>query len=415
MSARRPKKNVPSGLENASPLPGVGHRRPVTVSAAQPGIRALDLLIRPTRAEVNLDALRSNFEAVKQAAGGAQLLAVVKANAYGHGGVTVAKALEAWGVDMLGVALVEEAIELRHVGVRAPILVLGGNYEGGYSHIVEYDLVPSVFRRDHYEKLSKAAEEAGKSVKIHLKIDTGMGRLGVYWEEVDEFLEATQQFHGIKLDGILTQLATADVQDSPLMQSQMNRFLSALTSVRQHGHNPRFRHLSNSAAVSKFFHPEINLVRPGLVLYGLAPAPWFSEQTKLRPVLSWKTGVTRVQRLPQGATVSYGATWTAHRNSIIATLPVGYADGYRRSYSNRADVLVRGQRARVVGRVCMDMTMVDVTDIPGVQVGDEVVLIGEQLGNLISADELATLADTISYEVVCGIGARVARRVISKD
>lgn len=398
--------------------PGVSLRRPVTVAQALPGSRALDLLIRPTRAEVSLRALKHNYEVAVQAAGGAGIIAVVKANAYGHGGVHVARALESWGVRMLGVALVEEAIELRHVGIRSPILVLGGNYEKGYGLLVEYELTPTIFREEHLLRLSEAARAAGRPVSAHLKVDTGMSRLGIPWEGVASFLEKASVFPDVKLEGMLTQLAKADDLQSDLTDLQLQRFHSSLEAARRAGVDVKFRHVSNSAALMRLppeARKELNLVRPGLLLYGLSPGDSLIGHTALRPVMSWKTGVTFVQALPRGRTVSYGATWTAPRDCVIATLPVGYADGYRRSYSNKAQVLIRGRRANVVGRVCMDMIMVDVTDIPDVIVGDEAVLLGQQGAEMISADELAKWADTISYEVVCGIGARVARRILDED
>jgi alanine racemase len=375
--------------------------------------RALDQHIRPTRAEIDLGALERNYRAVREWAPDLGVLAMVKANAYGHGAPAVAHRLEEAGVRLLGVALVEEGIELRNAGVRAPILVMGGSYQGGYEVMVELDLTATVFREDHIDALAAAARRAGKQVAAHLKVDTGMGRLGASMAELPGVLERLRRHPELRLEGIASHFASADVQDAPQTRDQLERWHEARRAVEEAGFRPELRHLSNSSALLGL--PEarrgdlFNLARPGLALYGLAPAPWLEDRAALSPVLSWKTGIIHLKEVPAGASVSYGATWTAERPSRIATLPIGYADGYWRAYSNRAQVLVRGRRAPVVGRVCMDMCMVDVTDIPDAAVGDEVVLIGRQGSEAIRAGELAKIAGTIHYEVLCGVGARVPR------
>lgn len=378
--------------------------------------RALDLRIRPTRAEVDLAALRANLAQVRTLAPRADVLAVVKANAYGHGAVQVAHALESQDVAMLGVALVEEGVELRNAGVKKPILVLGGAYEGGYDLLVDYDLVPTIFREDHLEQFAAAAARAKKTVRAHVKVDTGMGRIGLLADEVAPFAALAHKTPSVKIDGLLSHFANADLADADLTSLQIQRFRDALATFRHHGIDPSFRHLSNSAGVLD--RPEVrdglelNLVRPGIMLYGLSPAAWMKERVQLAPVLSWKTALTHVKRVARGTPVSYGSTWVAPRDSIIGTLPIGYADGYSRLYSNKGEVLVRGRRAKIAGRVCMDMTMVDLTDVPGAAVGDEVVLLGEQAEERISAEELAGLSQTIHYEVLCAVGARVPRVVV---
>jgi alanine racemase len=384
-----------------------------------PRRRALDRLIRPTRAEIDLAALGHNLRATRTLSGPAEVLAVVKANAYGHGAVDVALTLEREGVRFLGVALVEEGIELRNAGVQAPILVLGGSYEGGYELMVEHDLVPTVFREDHFEGLAAAAKKAGRTVDAHLKVDTGMGRIGVLPDDLVPLLRSARRFPEVRLDGLLSHFANADLADAELTQRQVERFKEALKAMRGEGYAPSYRHLSNSAGVLDLPEVrdglELNLLRPGLMLYGVAPAAHLRTVLSLRPVLSWKTAVTHVKAVPAGTPISYGSTWVAQRPSMIATLPVGYADGYVRRYSSRAEVLVRGQRARIAGRVCMDMCLVDVTDVPGVAVGDEVVLLGQQGKEAITADELAGLGETIPYEVLCGVGARVPRVAIEAE
>ncbi|MHB8877101.1 MAG: alanine racemase [Myxococcaceae bacterium] len=391
--------------------------------------RALDHTIRPTRAEVDLTALRENLSAARCLAGKADVLAVVKANAYGHGAVPVARALEAQGIKMLGVALVEEGLELRNAGVKAPILVLGGSYEGGYELMVAYDLVPTVFRPEHVEKLSAAAAAQGKGrVKAHLKVDTGMGRIGVAVDALAGFVEKARAYPNVHLDGLASHFASADLSDAgkappppgggSFTRGQLSLFKQALSIMRAGGASPSWRHLSNSAGVLDVPEVrdglELNLVRPGIMLYGLSPAGWLADRATLRPVLAWKTGITHLKTVPAGTPISYGGTWVAPRESLIATLPIGYADGYNRAYSSRAPGLVRGQRVAIAGRVCRDMGMIDVTFVEGVRVGDEAVLLGAQGGERITAEELAALSGTIHYEVLCGVGARVPR-VLTPD
>jgi alanine racemase len=381
-----------------------------------PRRRALDWQIRPTRAEVDLGALRHNAQVARQLAGNCDVLAVVKANAYGHGAVPVARALVEAGVSWLGVALVEEGIELRHAGVAAPILVMGGSYAGGYELLVEYDLVPIVFRPEHLEGLALVARAAGKKVTAHLKVDTGMGRIGILPSEVDAFLDEAARWPEVTLTGLASHFANADLADAALTAAQVRELGEVLARMRARGVHPAWRHLANSAGLVD--KPDlkrgldVNLMRPGLLLYGVAPASWLEPEATLRPVLTWKTGVTHVKRVPAGTAISYGSTWRAGRPSVIATLPVGYADGYARAFSNKAHVLVRGRRLPIVGRVCMDMVMADVTDVPAVEVGDEVVLLGAQGEERITADELAALEGTISYEVLCAVSARVPRVIV---
>jgi alanine racemase len=383
-----------------------------------PRRRALDVPIRPTRAEIDLAALRRNMAAVRALAPRAEILAVVKANAYGHGAVIVAQALEQERVKMLGVALIEEGIELRNAGIRSPILVLGGSYEGGYELMVAHGLTPTVFRSEHLRGLEQAAAKAGTRVDAHLKIDSGMGRIGVLPADVDAFLGQAAKLSRLRIDGLLSHFASADLENRQFTRAQVQIFRDVHARMRARGLQPSWRHLSNSAGVIDLPEVrdglELNMVRPGIMLYGLHPAAWLRASATLQPALAWKTAVTHLKRVAPGTPISYGSTWRAPRESLIATLPVGYADGYSRLYSNRAQVLIRGRRAKIVGRVCMDMSMVDATDIPDVRVGDEVVLLGAQGAERISAEELAELAQTIHYEVICAVGARVPRVVSSQ-
>jgi alanine racemase len=374
--------------------------------------------IRPTRAEIDLSALVCNVRTLRAAAPGCGLLAMVKADAYGHGAQLVARVLEAEGVELLGVALIEEGLALREVGVRSEILVLGGAYSGGWDALVEARLCPAVFREDHLEAFAAAARRHGVEPRAHLKVDTGMARLGAMPQEVPALLVRARAL-GVALDGVLSHFANADLADAATTREQLERFKTVLRQVDGAGFRPRWRHLANSAALVALPTARdgklLNLVRPGVALYGLSSAPWITPERPLEPVLSWKTAIVHLKEVPTGTAVSYGGTWTAQRPTRIATLPVGYADGYARRLSNRAQVLVRGQRAPVVGRVCMDLCMVDVTDVPDASLEDEVVLLGRQGAEDIGATELAGWAETISYEVLCAVGARVPRVAVGKS
>jgi len=368
--------------------------------------------IRPTRAEVDLGALVRNVRALRKLAPGVALLAMVKADAYGHGASLIAPALEAEGVELLGVALVEEGLALRHAGVGTEILVLGGAYEGGWDSMVRAGLVPAVFREDHLEALAAAAQKLGAVPRAHLKVDTGMARLGAQPEEVPVLLARARALQ-VDIQGVMSHFANADLADAAVTQQQLQKFRAVLAQVDAAGVRPRWRHLANSAALvalpSAREGESLNLVRPGLALYGVSPAPWIVTPQPLEPVLSWKTAVVHLKTVPAGTAVSYGGTWVARRPTRIATLPVGYADGYPRRLSNRGQVLLRGQRVPLVGRVCMDLCMVDVTDVADAALGDEVVLLGRQGTQEVGAVELAGWLETIPYEVLCGVGARVPR------
>jgi alanine racemase len=374
--------------------------------------------IRPTRAEIDLGALTRNLETLCTAAPGIDVLAVVKADAYGHGAVPVSRGLEAAGVRFLGVALVEEGLALRQAGVTSDILVLGGAYDGAWEAMIEHRMIPVVFRPEHLASLDAAAAARGTTARAHLKVDTGMGRLGVLPPDVPAFLETARGCKRVVLEGLCSHFANADLADAALTEKQIAAFRTALGQMRTAGFDPRWRHLSNSAGLLALPEArdgvEMNLARPGLALYGLQPAPWLRPPRTLEPVLSWKTAVVHLKSVPAGTPISYGSTWTAARPSRIATLPVGYADGWSRLLSNRGAVLVRGRRTPIVGRVCMDLCMVDVTDVPGVEVGDEVVLIGRQGSEVQDAHQLAALQSTIAYDVLCAIGARVPRVVVGR-
>ncbi|HET7754974.1 MAG TPA: alanine racemase [Anaeromyxobacteraceae bacterium] len=380
--------------------------------------------IRPTEAVVDLAAIVRNYELARQV-GGRPAIAVVKANAYGHGVVPVARAVVQAGCPMLAVALVEEGIELREAGIAAPVLVLGGAYGERYELLVRHRLTPLVFREDQVIALGEAARQLGTSAAAHVKLDTGMGRIGLQPRELGAFMAVARAARGVRIEGVCTHFASADLVPRDVTERQVQAFDGAADALVAEGFPIRFRHLANSAGTIEFPAARQDLTRPGIMLYGLLPfgpgdvltAAAATVGGALSPALSWKTAITHVKTVPAGTAISYGGRWTAERTSRIATLPVGYADGYPRRLSGRpgfgrAEVLVRGRRAPVAGTVCMDMMMADVTDVPGADVGDEVMLLGVQGDQRISADELAERAGTISYEILCGIGHRVPRRYV---
>lgn len=390
---------------------GVGVERPVqSLAVAAPPQR-----FRPTVARIDLGALRRNCRLVRRAVApqGASVMAAVKADAYGHGIVPVARAMEDEGIDWLGVAIVEEGLRLREAGVRLPILVLGGFADGSEPEAIEAGMTPVVFRSASARALNALASRTGERLGIHLKVDTGMNRLGVPRGLLGGFLDLLDGLDHLYVDGVLTHFAEAENSDGEFTSYQRDGFAAAIAQVRERGHRPRWVHAANSAALMMGRVPTDSaagiLVRPGLSLYGLSPDDSLTGAWPLEPVMSFESAISYVKRIPAGAKVSYGLTWTAKRSTKVATLPVGYGDGFPRALGNRADALVRGCRAPVIGRVCMDLTLLDVTDVPGVQEGDRATLMGRQGAQQIDATELASLLGTIPYEVICGISSRVPR------
>ena len=365
---------------------------------------------RPTACYVDLDALRWNFRQVREKIGpGVRVLSVVKADAYGHGAREVARALAAAGSESFGVATLEEGVELRAAGIRSPILVLAGVYPEQLGEFIQHRLTPAICETEAFKQLEKEARRRGVTLNFHLKVDTGMGRIGLPSAEVERWLPEMGQLESLKLEGLFSHFSQAENVEGSYTQSQLKAFQSVLKRLRSAGYNPPWVHLANSAAVITLPSAHFTMVRPGLMLYGAYPSPVMASQVALKPVLSWRTRVLQLKRVPEGSSISYGQIFVTQRESSIATLPVGYADGYPRLLSNRGEVLIRGQRAPVAGRICMDLTMVDVTDIRGVEQGDEVVLLGAQGKAAISADEMARWAETISYEIFTSISDRVPR------
>lgn len=362
-----------------------------------------DEMLRPTRAEIDLAAIRHNLGVVTRAVSGAKVLAMVKADAYGHGVVPVARALEAAGVYGFGVALAEEAIELREAGIRASILVMNGVHGGAHADIVAANLTPVVY--EEAEARAFAEVSAGTPVGIHLKVDTGMSRLGVPFRALDAFLDLVGSLP-LRIDGVMTHLASAD-EDTPQTAAQLARFDTALAMIRARGHEPSIVHAANSAAT--FRHPgaRFDMVRVGIALFGYAGAD--DVRADLRPTMRLRSRVISLRDLEPGDSVGYGATFTARARMRLASVPVGYGDGYLRALSNRAEVLVEGVRCPVVGNVSMDLVAVDVTRVPNVTIGGDVVLLGASGDDVITPMELAAHAGTIPYEVLTNVSRRVPR------
>jgi len=364
---------------------------------------------RPTVGEVDLGALEFNYRQIqKRIPEGVKLLAVVKADAYGHGAIPVSLKLEKLGVEYLGVAIPEEGVELRRGGVKAPILVLGGIFGREVDQIFRFRLTPVIFRKDSLKLLSQEAERRRRKVKVHLKVDTGMGRLGVPLSAWPDFLKEVKRFPKIEIEGILSHFSMLDAEKD-LTQNQWGAFQRAVTIAQEMGISCQYLHMASSATLTAFPGYSAKLVRPGIMLYGSYPSPKFQSLIPLKPVMTLKTRIHFLKSVPPGTRISYGGTFKTKRESLIATLPIGYADGYSHHLSNHGEVLIHGKRAPVVGKVCMDFIMVDVTDIPRVSVGDEVILMGRQGREQITAEEIAEKINSISYEVLCLIGKRVPR------
>jgi alanine racemase len=384
--------------------------------------------VRPTRAEINLEALRHNLRVVRRHAGSAKVWAVIKADAYGHGAPAVARTLERARVDGFCVALLEEGIELREAGIVAPILVMGG-HGGAADEMIARGLTPVVHDLAEVAEFARVVRtgDAGGPVDVHLKVDTGMARLGVTMSELPSLAARLGDYPEVRVQGLMTHLGCADAAEPEATLEPLARFDAATVILAQNGVRPGVRHAANSAALLRGLG-RLDLVRPGISLFGISPrigdeARWAAD---LKPVMRVRTEILALRDVEAGASVGYGATWTAARRSRIATIPIGYADGLSRRLGNRGHVLVHGRRAAIVGAVSMDMTMVDVTDVERAAVRDEVVVLGMQdagsrdssvrpLGRgarepvAIGADEIAVQADTIPWEVLTSISRRVPR------
>jgi alanine racemase len=365
---------------------------------------------RPTRIVVDLDAIAGNLDAIGRHTG-VPVIAVVKANAYGHGLVPVARHLEALGVAQFGVAFLEEGIALRQAGVRIPILVMGGIFGPQAGQFIAHDLEATVSSLDKLRQVEAAAEAAGRKAVVHLKIDTGMERIGVHSYSAGPFIEAAVASRWCTIKGVYSHLACADDPSSPMTALQVERFAEACAHFKRLGAPMPLRHLANSGGVLHFPETWLDMVRPGIIVYGVLPDPASRPTITLRPALSLLSQVVYFKVVKAGRPVSYGATWTPPRDTRVVTVPIGYGDGWPRALSSRGDVLVRGARYPMVGRVCMDQFMVDIGRGTAFN-EDEVVLVGRQGDEAIRVEDVAATAGTIPYEILTGLNLRIPRRYV---
>ena len=375
------------------------------------------------RAEIDLKAIAHNIKELRRITHpDARLMGVVKADGYGHGAIEVARCALQNGAEMLGVARIEEGIHIRAAGIEVPILIFGYTLPGRTADLLEYDLTQTVYTTASAQVLSQAAFSLNKKIKIHLKVDTGMGRLGllpqnfqrdnsvaINTDAIEETL-AIAGLDGLELEGIFTHFATADSADKTYAEAQLDLFMRFLSRLRKAGLEAPIRHAANSAACIDMPQSHLDMVRPGIASYGLYPSDTVDKKNvSLKPAMSLKACIIHLKKVPAGFMVSYGNTYETRRATTIATIPIGYADGLNRLLSSGGQMLVHGQRAPIIGRVCMDLTMLDVGHIDGVQMGDEVVIFGQQGSDAITVDEIASSLNTINYEIVSTITARVPR------
>lgn len=368
-------------------------------------------MLRPTWAEVDLEAIAHNVQAIKKQIGtDTKYMAVVKGDAYGHGAVPVAKTALAAGADQLAVATGDEAVILREAGIKAPILILGTSIpECGEEKLIELEIAIGVTNMQFVMALDRAAARIGKKALVHIKIDTGMSRIGVAPTEALAFIKQVQGLSHIEIVGIYTHFAMSDEEDKSFTDYQFGQFKQVLDQLARERIEIPWRHVCNSAALIEQRHMHLNLVRAGTIMYGYYPSEYVKRELALRPALALKTRIVHIKDVPAGTSFSYGLTHTVNKESRIATLPIGYADGYRRVFSNKSQVLVHGQRVPIVGRVCMDQCMIDVSQVANVALGDEVILLGRQGNEEITAGELAAIGNTIPVDITAGIGKRVPR------
>lgn len=364
--------------------------------------------------EIDLDALRENFRAIRQRVGRRGILVPVKADGYGHGSVEVSRVFAEEGVNMLGVASCGEGVDLRSGEITLPILILSPSTLIDIPEIFQEDLTPTVVDWDFALHLSREAQKIGRRVKVHVEVETGMGRTGIDFKSAPEFILALTELKNLQVDGVFTHFASAEEKEKSYTLKQLKRFEKVVTTLKEKGYRIPYLHTANSAALLELPQTYFNLVRPGLLNYGLYPSEEVSRSIPVKRVMTFKTRVVQLKKVDKGISISYGRTYTTERDSLIAVLSVGYGDGFVRSLSNRGEVLIQGMRAKVVGTVCMDLTMVDVTNIQGVQVGDEATLIGREGGEEITANEVAEWAGTVPYETVSSIGLRVSKIFLGK-
>jgi len=358
-------------------------------------------LLGLTWTEVNLDAIAQNVKNIKKLIGKKkELMAVVKGNAYGHDILEISSVVLENGATRLAVARLEEAIFLRKAGITVPILVLGLTLKPQAESLVSYDITPTVCEFEMIEKLSESAVQMNKMTKIHLKVDTGMGRIGIFPDDVLRFIKRIKTLKKVEIEGIFTHFSVADEKDKFYTEEQFKKFIEILTILEKEGIKIPIKHVGNSATLLDLPHMWLDMVRPGLAIYGLYPSKEVKKTINLIPAQQFKTKIVFIKELPRGESISYGRIYITKRRMRVASLPVGYADGYNRLLSNQGEVLVRGQRVPIIGRVCMDQCMIDVTNLTQVEIGDEVVLWGRQGEEMITVEEIAQKIRTINYEIV---------------
>ena len=368
--------------------------------------------LRPVWAEINLDNLASNMKEIKKISSSKKIIGIVKADAYGHGALDVAPTLIENGATGLAVAVINEGVELRRSGIECPIMVLGFTAPTLIDTLLRHDIEQTVFSLEYAKQLSEVAEKMHKKIKIHIAVDTGMGRIGFLTnKESVQDVKKISKLPNVEIKGIFTHFSTADESNKEYTYYQLKKFNEFYDELKKENVNIETRHIANSAAIMELSETQFEGVRPGIILYGYYPSDEVDKsKLKLKPVMELKTNIVHIKKISSGQYISYGRKFKTKRESIIATLPVGYADGYTRLLFNKAKVIINGQFAPIIGRICMDQCMVDITDIKGdVKLGDEVILMGQENGIKIDADDIASMLGTINYEVVCMISKRVPR------
>lgn len=364
------------------------------------------------QANVDLNAVYHNIQEMRRLIKkGTKLMAIIKADAYGHGAVTIAKALDDKGIDAYGVAIIEEAVELREAGIKKPILILGYTPKEQYDLVVSYDVTQTVFQYEMAQALSEEAIKQGKTVKIHIKLDTGMSRIGFKDnEESIKEIKRISVLKGIEIEGLFSHFARADETDRSCTDIQLKRYLDFADKLENENIHIPVKHIANSAGIIEFPEANLDMVRCGISTYGIYPSEDVNHKdVKLLPAMELKTHVIYVKEVEEGIGISYGATYVTDKKTRIATIPVGYADGYSRNLSNKGKVIIHGQYAPIIGKVCMDQFMVDVSGIDNVKQGDTVTLLGRDQDAYISSEELAEWSHSFPYELVCTVGKRIPR------
>lgn len=371
----------------------------------------------PNKVTIDLSALQYNLLKIRELVGKeTKIMGIVKSDAYGHGLIPVARELEKLHIDSLGVNYLSEAIKLRAEGVKTPVVILLGiSTHQGAKNVADYNLTPVIFDLDSARMLSEEGRKKGRSTNVYLKVDTGMGRLGIDFRETGLFLKQLMGMKGIKIEGLFSHFSSADQEDTIFTKTQIKKFKEAISVSRKLGLEFTMNNLANSAGIIRYREAHFDLVRPGIMLYGGFPCPDFADPPPLKGLMTFCSSVAQVREVEHGTPISYGRTFYTDGPRKIAILSAGYAEGLSRSMSNKGQVLIRGQKAGIIGRICMNMIVADVTSIKGIKKGDRVCFLGKEKANRITADDMARWADTISYEVLCSIGSRNKREYIYEE